>query len=135
AGEADAITRDGGDVYTVTAGLNTYYLQPIIAEDYCECWHLTTKFNNGRDWAVAVAKNDTGFGFNNLRGKKSWHTGLDKSAGWNIPIGTLVTVGQINWAGIEDKLVEEVVRFDFMASFAPGTTKGSKGSCPSSAGA
>ncbi|XP_045570550.1 serotransferrin-2-like isoform X2 [Salmo salar] len=116
-GEADAITLDGGDIYT--AGLTNYGLQPIIAEDYGEdsdtCYY-----------AVAVAKKGTAFGFNTLRGKKSCHTGLGKSAGWNIPIGTLVTEGQIQWASIEDRPVESAVSDFFNASCAPGATKGSK---------
>ncbi|WP_227518224.1 hypothetical protein, partial [Acinetobacter baumannii] len=62
AGEADAITVDGGDIYT--AGLNNYDLHPIIAEDYGPssdtCYH-----------AVAVAKKNTGFGFRDLRDRKS----------------------------------------------------------------
>lgn len=116
-GEADAITLDGGDIYT--AGLTNYDLKPIIAEDYGEdsdtCYY-----------AVAVAKKGTDFGFTSLRGKKSCHTGLGKSAGWNIPIGTLVTEGQIQWAGIEDKPVESAVSDFFIASCAPGATKSSK---------
>uniref|UniRef100_A0A8K9VAE4 Serotransferrin n=1 Tax=Oncorhynchus mykiss TaxID=8022 RepID=A0A8K9VAE4_ONCMY len=115
--EADAITLDGGDIYI--AGLHNYNLQPIIAEDYGEdsdtCYY-----------AVAVAKKGTDFGFLNLRGKKSCHTGLGKSAGWNIPIGTLVTVGQIQWAGIEDRPVESAVSDFFNASCAPGANKDSK---------
>ncbi|XP_071781225.1 serotransferrin-1 [Centroberyx gerrardi] len=117
AGEADAITLDGGDVYV--AGLNNYDLQPIIAEDYGPT-------SDTCYYAVAVAKTGTGFGFNDLRGKKSCHTGLGKSAGWNIPIGTLVSMGQIQWAGVEDKPVEEAVSDFFMASCAPGATRGSK---------
>lgn len=58
-------------------------------------------------YAVAVAKKNTGFGFRDLRGKKSCHTGLGKSAGWNIPIGSLVTMNVIEWGGIEDKPLEE----------------------------
>ena len=58
-------------------------------------------------YAVAVVKTGTGFKFNELQGKKSCHTGLGKSAGWNIPIGTLVSMGHLNWGGIEDKPLEE----------------------------
>ncbi|XP_046732418.1 serotransferrin-1-like isoform X2 [Silurus meridionalis] len=110
-GEADAVTLDGGDIYT--AGLSPYNLHPIIAEHY------------GTDeetcyYAVAVAKKGTGFGFNELRGKKTCHTGLGQTAGWNVPIGTLVLTGHIKWAGIEDKPVEEAVKEFFPASCVPG---------------
>lgn len=54
-----------------------------------------------------MAKKNTGFGFRDLRGKKSCHTGLGKSAGWNIPIGSLVSMDVIEWGGIEDKPLEE----------------------------
>ncbi|XP_026170439.1 transferrin-a [Mastacembelus armatus] len=118
ASEADAITLDGGDIYT--AGLNNYDLHPIIAEDYGPNYSDTCYL------AVAVAKKGTLFGFKDLRGKKSCHTGLGKSAGWNIPIGTLVSMGIIQWGGIEDKPVEEAVSKFFQASCAPGATRGSK---------
>lgn len=58
-------------------------------------------------YAVAVAKKGTTFGINALQGKRSCHTGLGKSAGWNIPIGILVSLGKIQWSGIEDRPVEE----------------------------
>ncbi|KAM4605122.1 serotransferrin-1-like [Polymixia lowei] len=117
AGEADAITLDGGDIYI--AGLKNYDLQPIIAEDYGTpsdtCY-----------FAVAVVKKGTGFGFNDLQGKRSCHTGLGKSAGWNIPIGTLLSMGKIQWSGIKDKPIEEAVGNFFSSSCAPGAQRGSK---------
>uniref|UniRef100_A0A667X3S2 Serotransferrin n=1 Tax=Myripristis murdjan TaxID=586833 RepID=A0A667X3S2_9TELE len=125
AGEADAITLDGGDVYV--AGLKNYALQPIIAEDYDTCYY-----------AVAVVKKDSGFNINELKGKRSCHTGLGKSAGWNIPIGTLVSMGQIQWTGTDDRPVEEAVSEFFSASCVPGATRGSnlcaqcKGDCTKS---
>uniref|UniRef100_A0A667XYA1 Serotransferrin n=1 Tax=Myripristis murdjan TaxID=586833 RepID=A0A667XYA1_9TELE len=120
AGEADAITLDGGDVYV--AGLKNYALQPIIAEDYGQ-----GRFNTCY-YAVAVVKKDSGFNINELKGKRSCHTGLGKSAGWNIPIGTLVS------------MVTPVIDLNefFSASCVPGATRGSnlcaqcKGDCTKS---
>ncbi|XP_047670062.1 serotransferrin-1-like [Tachysurus fulvidraco] len=91
-GEADAITLDGGDIFT--AGLKPYNLHPILAEHYDKetCYY-----------AVAVAKKGTMFGFNDLRGKKTYHTGLGKIADWYIPIGALIKNGQIKWDGIKDQ--------------------------------
>ncbi|XP_043989676.1 transferrin-a [Gambusia affinis] len=117
ASEADAITVDGGDVYT--AGLNNYDLHPILAEDYGET-------SDTCYYAVAVVKKGTNFGIRDLGGKKSCHTGLGKSAGWNIPIGTLISMNILPWAGIEDKPIEEAVSTFFQASCVPGATRGSK---------
>ncbi|XP_059200279.1 transferrin-a [Centropristis striata] len=124
---ADAITLDGGDIYT--AGLKPYELHPIIAEDYGESSSETCYY------AVAVVKKGTDFKFNQLNGKKSCHTGLGKSAGWNIPIGTLLSMNYITWDGIENEPVEKAVSRFFVESCAPGATRDSslcklcKGDC------
>ncbi|XP_033973731.1 serotransferrin-like [Trematomus bernacchii] len=117
AGEADAITLDGGDIYT--AGLNNYNLEPIIAEDYGTSSETCY-------YAVAVVKKGTTFGIKGLQGKKSCHTGVGKSAGWNIPVGTLVSMNLIQWSGVEDTSVEDAVSNFFSASCAPGSARGSK---------
>ncbi|XP_077415330.1 serotransferrin-like isoform X2 [Vanacampus margaritifer] len=116
-GTADAITLDGGDIYT--AGLENYKLHPIIAEDY-------GANSDSCYYAVAVVKKDSGFGIRDLKGKRSCHTGLRKSAGWNIPIGTLIKLGVLNWGGIEDETIEAAVGNFFSKSCAPGAEKGSK---------
>ncbi|KAM7379336.1 hypothetical protein PAMP_004898 [Pampus punctatissimus] len=114
AGAADAITLDGGDIYT--AGLKSYDLQPIIAERYGPT-------SDSCYYAVAVVKKGTGFSIRDLQGKKSCHTGLGKSAGWNIPIGTLVSMDIIQWSGQEDQPVEEAVSDFFHASCVPGAIR------------
>lgn len=50
-------------------------------------------------FAVAVVKKGSSFMINDLQGKRSCHTGLGRSAGWVIPIGTLVRRRAINWKG------------------------------------
>ncbi|XP_033935874.1 serotransferrin-like [Pseudochaenichthys georgianus] len=118
AGEADAITLDGGDIYI--AGLNNFDLAPIIAEDY------GTTSSDRCSYAVAVVKRGTAFNIKELQGKKSCHTGVGESAGWNVPVGTLLAMNLMPWAGIEDSSVEDAVSSFFSASCAPGSAPGSK---------
>nr|XP_004664256.1 serotransferrin [Jaculus jaculus] len=82
AGEADAMTVDAGWVYE--AGLTPNNLKPVAAEFYGTKEKPQTYY-----LAVAVVKKGTDFQLNQLQGKKSCHTGLGRSAGWNIPIGLL----------------------------------------------
>uniref|UniRef100_A0A2K5PB36 Serotransferrin n=2 Tax=Cebus imitator TaxID=2715852 RepID=A0A2K5PB36_CEBIM len=82
ANEADAVTLDAGLVYEAALAPNN--LKPVVAEFYGSKEDPQTFY-----YAVAVVKKDSGFQLNQLRGKKSCHTGLGRSAGWNIPIGSL----------------------------------------------
>lgn len=48
---------------------------------------------------AAVRKEDAGFTWSSLRGKKSCHTAVGRTAGWNIPIGLLVNqTGSCNFS-------------------------------------
>lgn len=58
-------------------------------------------------YAVAVVKKGTGFTIDDLQGKTSCHTGLGRSAGWNIPIGTLLHRGDIKWQGKDSGSIEQ----------------------------
>ncbi|KAK6478511.1 serotransferrin-2 [Huso huso] len=111
AGMADAITLDGGDIYE--ASLANHDLHPIIAEDYGETSSDTCYY------AVAVVKKGSGFSFSELEGKKSCHTGLGKSAGWNIPIGTLVSEGILKWEGPEKEQIESGPKLKWFSSSKP----------------
>ncbi|NXJ12854.1 TRFE protein, partial [Odontophorus gujanensis] len=113
--EADAISLDGGLVFE--AGLAPYKLKPIAAEVHEQADGSTTSY-----YAVAVVKKGTGFTVNDLQGKTSCHTGLGRSAGWNIPIGTLIRRGNIEWEGIDSGSVEQAVAKFFSASCVPGAT-------------
>ncbi|XP_062970106.1 inhibitor of carbonic anhydrase-like isoform X1 [Cynocephalus volans] len=88
ANEADAVTIDGGLVFE--AGLAPYNLKPIVAEFYGSKDDPQT-----HHYVVAVVKKGTSFQLNQLQGKKSCHTGLGWSAGWNIPIGILLPSGSL----------------------------------------
>ncbi|XP_077845976.1 transferrin isoform X1 [Macaca mulatta] len=82
ANEADAVTLDAGLVYDAYLAPNN--LKPVVAEFYGSKEDPQTFY-----YAVAVVKKESDFQMNQLRGRKSCHTGLGRSAGWNIPIGLL----------------------------------------------
>ncbi|XP_066050285.1 serotransferrin [Chamaea fasciata] len=113
--EADAISLDGGQIFE--AGLAPYKLKPIAAEVYEHSEGSTTSY-----YAVAVVKKGTGFSIDELRGKTSCHTGLGRSAGWNIPIGILTHRGDIEWDGKDSGSIEHAVANFFSASCVPGAT-------------
>lgn len=79
AGRADLVTLDGGDIYD--AG-KKYEMVPVMGEDYGT--------GDATYYAVAVVKSNTDFTINDLKGKKSCHTGIKKTSGWIVPIGYLV---------------------------------------------
>ncbi|XP_066256640.1 transferrin isoform X1 [Euwallacea similis] len=82
---ADIITLDGG---FVDVAIKNFDLKPILAEQYGS--------TGGSYYAVAVVKRDSHIeSFEDLRGKKSCHTGIGRTAGYNAPLYTLVSKGLI----------------------------------------
>uniref|UniRef100_A0A8C4QAK0 Transferrin-like domain-containing protein n=1 Tax=Eptatretus burgeri TaxID=7764 RepID=A0A8C4QAK0_EPTBU len=105
--EADAMTLDGGYVYAA----GKCGLVPVMSEYY----------NSGSYRAVAVVKkSNPGVSLRNLAGKKTCHTGVNRTAGWIIPVGRLVSSGDIGGCDV----VGDAAAF-FGSSCAPGAPKGS----------
>ncbi|XP_028913721.1 serotransferrin [Ornithorhynchus anatinus] len=88
-GEADAISLDGGFVYTA----GKCGLVPVLAESYAPLDSTTSdcvKRTAEGYYAVAVVKkSDSSLQWGQLKGKKSCHTAVGRTAGWNIPMGIL----------------------------------------------
>nr|XP_045618315.1 transferrin-like [Procambarus clarkii] len=106
-GSAHITTVDGGDVFR---GHVEYGLVPVISERYGQ---LDASY-----FAVAVVHANSGItSLSQLQGKKSCHTGIDKTAGWKIPVVTLLEAGLLK-AGNCD-YAGELGNF-FSSSCAPG---------------
>lgn len=87
---ADVITLDSGDVYQVT---KNFGFQRILSEVY----DTNSGTHTSSYYAVAVVKADSNItSFSHLQGRKSCHTGIGKTAGWKLPVATLLNLGLIN---------------------------------------
>ncbi|XP_054556446.1 melanotransferrin isoform X2 [Talpa occidentalis] len=106
-GEADAITLDGGAIYE--AG-KEHGLKPVVGEVYDQ--EVGTSY-----YAVAVVRRSSNVTINTLRGVKSCHTGINRTVGWNVPVGYLVESGRLSVMGCN---VLQAVSNYFGGSCVPG---------------
>ncbi|XP_039106824.1 melanotransferrin [Hyaena hyaena] len=105
--EADAITLDGGAIYE--AG-KEHGLKPVVGEVYDQ--EVGTSY-----YAVAVVKRSSHVTINTLKGVKSCHTGINRTVGWNVPVGYLVESGRLSVMGCD--LLKAVSDY-FGGSCVPG---------------
>ncbi|KAJ6651807.1 hypothetical protein lerEdw1_016468, partial [Lerista edwardsae] len=112
--EIDAVVLAGEDIYT--AG-ETYGLVPAAGERYADGDSTSTYY------AVAVVRRaaSDAFTIQELRGKRSCHTGYGRMAGWKIPVGLLLRKGLIQPGGC-GSLLEAVSAF-FAASCVPAAKR------------
>ncbi|KAK7082568.1 Antigen p97-like protein [Halocaridina rubra] len=83
-GRADVITLDGGDVYQVT---EDYGFERLLSEVYVD----SSVTSASSYYAVAVIRAESNItSFEQLQGRKSCHTGIDKTAGWKMPVASLL---------------------------------------------
>ncbi|KAM9316548.1 melanotransferrin [Gastrophryne carolinensis] len=104
---ADAVVLSGSLIYQ--AG-KQYDLKPVVAEVY----------DQGRGtsyYAVAVVRKNSTITINSLVGTKSCHTGIDRTAGWNVPIGYFIDSGRMSAVACD---IQKGVSSFFSESCVPG---------------
>ncbi|XP_015284559.1 PREDICTED: melanotransferrin-like [Gekko japonicus] len=106
---ADVATLDGGTIYQ--AG-KEYNLKPVVGEAYGQ--DLGTSY-----YAVAVVRANSTLTIGSLRGARTCHTGINRTVGWNVPVGFLIDSGRMALMGCQ---VPKAVGEYFSASCVPGAS-------------
>ncbi|KFP95661.1 Melanotransferrin, partial [Haliaeetus albicilla] len=106
---ADAVTLDGRLIYQ--AG-KEYGLKPVVGEVYDQ--EIGTSY-----YAVAVVKKSSNITINSLKGVSSCHTGINRIAGWDVPVGYLIDSGRLAAMGCDLPKGKTVSDY-FNASCVPG---------------
>nr|XP_045581197.1 transferrin-like isoform X2 [Procambarus clarkii] len=111
-GNADVISLDGGDVHQVT---QDFGFERVLSEVYdTGAVSPTSSY-----YAVAVVRADSNItAFSQLQGRKSCHTGIGKTAGWKLPLATLLHLGLID--PLHCNYVSAAAEFFSGGSCAPG---------------
>ncbi|XP_076054624.1 transferrin-like [Oratosquilla oratoria] len=106
-GKAHITSVDGGDMFDSHVKFGT---TALISERYGP---LDASY-----FAVAVVKADSGItSLEQLKGKKSCHTGIGRTAGWKIPVSTLMEAGLLK--PIKCNYAQAIGKF-FSSSCVPG---------------
>lgn len=64
--------------------------------------HLSLSLDAGTSYyAVAVVRRNSNVTINTLKGIKSCHTGINRTVGWNVPVGYLVESGHLSVMGCD----------------------------------
>ncbi|NWI68109.1 TRFM protein, partial [Todus mexicanus] len=106
---ADAVTLDGRLIYQ--AG-KEHGLKPVVGEVYDQ--DIGTSY-----YAVAVVKKGSNITINSLKGVTSCHTGINRTAGWDVPVGYLIDSGRLAAMGCDLPKGDTVSDY-FNASCVPG---------------
>lgn len=96
-GEAELTTADGGDAYWAHS---EYAIEPLLYENYGN--------EDGIEYyAVAVVPKsfcNASTSVESLRGLRSCHTGYRKTAGWFMPLGTLLDQGLVSVVDADESI-------------------------------
>ncbi|MGH0162597.1 UNVERIFIED_CONTAM: hypothetical protein FKN15_043248 [Acipenser sinensis] len=105
ANQADAITLDAGDVYTAVKQFNLVMVAKELYPD------------GGCVFAVAVVRNQS-LDIRSLHKTRSCHSGARSTAGWNLPMGFLLSRNYLQL--YEEQPLSEAISSFFSASCIPG---------------